>query len=390
MARKGENIFQRNTGVWEARYIKERVNGKIRYGYITGKSYEEVYWKKQEKLKELELAKNSQFMIRQSNSDDRLIVIYVAKEWLETQERFLKQNTIARYYDDLNRHILPEFGERYIDEITRDEVSKFSMKLYTSGGVNGQGYGSNTVSGILSVIRLMFKYARDIYGVHVANIENIVTPKDEKKLRVFTEVEQTIIEEFLLDNLSPCNLGVYTCLHTGIRIGEACALRWKNILSADKILDINATMVRVRTPDNPNHRTKVEITPPKTRCSVRSIPIPDDLFDMMMGMRRTADAFFLTGMDGVFIEPRTMENRFSAILKECGIAHANFHTTRHTFATRWIEAGCDVKSLSQILGHSSVEMTMNRYVHPTMMQMRKGINSVSARGKKIKQSSIGH
>lgn len=386
MARKGENIFRRNTGVWEARYIKERVNGKIRYGYITGKSYEEVYWKKQEKLKELELAKNKSQMPESENPDDRLLVTYVAKEWLQAQERFLKKNTLARYRDDLDRHIFPEFGERYIDDITRDEVGKFGMKLYTSGGINGQGYGSNTVSGILSVMRLMFKYARDVHGAYVANIEKITMPKDEKKLRVFTEAEQTTIEEFLLDNLSPCNLGVYTCLHTGIRIGEACALQWKNILSADKILNINATMVRVRTPDNPNHRTKIEITPPKTRCSVRNIPIPDDLFDLMMDMRRTADAFFLTGMNGVYIEPRTMENRFSAILKECGVAHANFHATRHTFATRWVEAGCDVKSLSQILGHSSVEMTMNRYVHPSMMQMRKGINSVSARRKKIMES----
>lgn len=383
MARKGENIFQRNTGVWEARYIKERVNGKIRYGYITGKSYEEVYWKKQEKLKELESAQNNPPLIMGDNPDNRLLVAYVAKEWLGTQERFLKKNTLARYRDDLDRHIFPEFGERYIDDITRDEVSKFVMKLYTCGGINGQGYGSNTVSGILSVMRLMFKYARDVYGAYVANIEKIVTPKDEKKLRVFTEAEQATIEEFLLDNLSPSNLGVYTCLHTGIRIGEACALRWRDILFADKILNIHATMVRVRTPDNPNHRTKIEITPPKTKCSIRSIPIPDDLFELMVDRRCTSDAFFLTGMDGTFIEPRTMENRFSAILKKCGIAHANFHTTRHTFATRWVEAGCDVKSLSRILGHSSVEMTMNRYVHPTMMQMRKGINSVSARGKKI-------
>ncbi len=384
MARKGENIFRRNTGVWEARYIKERVNGKIRYGYITGRSYEEVYWRKQEKLKELAASVEADLAIQPDSPDDRLLMAHVAKEWLKTQERLLKKNTLARYHDDLNRYILPEFGERYIDDITRDEAGRFGMRLYISGGINGQGCGPNTVSGILSVMRLVFKYARDVHGAYVANLENIVMPKDEERLRVFTEGEQKVIEEFLLENLTPSNLGIYICLNTGIRLGEVCALQWKNVLSADRLLDICSTMVRVRTLDNPNHKTKVEITPPKTRCSVRSIPIPDDLFELMMRMRRTAESFLLTGKEGVFVEPRTMENRFRAILQDCGIDHANFHTTRHTFATRWVEAGGDVKSLSRILGHSSVQMTMNRYVHPTIDQMRKGINNVSARTKSIR------
>lgn len=124
-------------------------------------------------------------------------------------------------------------------------------------------------------------------------------------------------------------------------------------------------MQRIRVKDNPNRKTEVKILRPKSDCSTRTIPIPDILLPVLK-VNYSEGAFLLTGDKKKFVEPRTMQNRFRSILKKAGIAHANFHATRHTFATRCVEAGFDIKCLSEILGHADVSITLNRYVHPTM------------------------
>ena len=136
-------------------------------------------------------------------------------------------------------------------------------------------------------------------------------------------------------------------------------------------------MTRIQIQGDPDRRTKVITTPPKSTCSVREIPLPSDLFGLLKEMEMPADTYVLTGARDIYVEPRTMENRFKAIVKTCGIADANFHALRHTFATRCIELGFDAKSLSEILGHSSVKITMDRYVHPTMDLKQKNMEKLS-------------
>ena len=125
-----------------------------------------------------------------------------------------------------------------------------------------------------------------------------------------------------------------------------------------------------------DHKTEVKILEPKTAHSVRTIPLPDVLKDSL-SQYQALDAFLLTGDKKRYIEPRVMQKRFKRILKDCGIADANFHTTRHTFATRCVELGFDIKSLSEILGHASVTITMNKYVHPTMELKAENMNRFS-------------
>ena len=166
------------------------------------------------------------------------------------------------------------------------------------------------------------------------------------------------------------------CLYTGIRIGELCALQWDDISLEKKTLHIQKTMLRIQT-DDENQKTKVVITPPKSSCSVRTIPVQDILVEYLARFEEGPDAYLLTGSAEKYIEPRTMQNRFKSVLNKCGIHSANFHALRHTFATRCVEAGFDVKSLSEILGHSSVNITLNRYVHPTMEMKRSNMNRLS-------------
>lgn len=136
-------------------------------------------------------------------------------------------------------------------------------------------------------------------------------------------------------------------------------------------------MLRIQTPDHPDHRTKVITTMPKSGSSLRRIPLPPNLYKLLSEMKGPDGTYFLTRHENLFIEPRIMESHFKAVIDAVGIADANFHALRHTFATRCIELGFDVKSLSEILGHSSVRLTMDRYVHPTRETKQKNMDKLA-------------
>ena len=136
-------------------------------------------------------------------------------------------------------------------------------------------------------------------------------------------------------------------------------------------------MQRLQCPESSENKTKILITNPKSDSSVRRIPIPDELFNLITQYSFSENAYFLTGTSKQYIEPRNMPNKFKNAIKDCGIEHANFHALRHTFATRCVELGFDIKSLSEILGHSSVNITLNRYVHPSMELKQQNMNKLS-------------
>ncbi len=169
------------------------------------------------------------------------------------------------------------------------------------------------------------------------------------------------------------------CLLTGIRIGELCALKWEDISLTEKVLHIHKTLQRIQCDESEGYstRTRIVISTPKSDCSIRSIPIPDCLVDHMKQYYRGQTGYILTANGKRYIEPRTMQNHYRQVLKECEIQYKNFHTLRHTFATRCVELGFDIKSLSEILGHANVNITMNRYVHPTMELKRQNMNRLS-------------
>jgi integrase len=192
-------------------------------------------------------------------------------------------------------------------------------------------------------------------------------------MQILSMQEQSILSRYLYDNLTPCNLGILICLYTGLRIGEICALKWKDICIAEHYLDVHKTMQRVQIMDD-KKKTTVLIQRPKSDCSIRKIPLPDTILSILQSEKKETDAFILTGSAQKFIEPRCMENRFKTVLKACGVNNYKFHTLRHTFATRCVELGFDIKSLSEILCHASVSITLNRYVHPSMELKQKNMN----------------
>lgn len=370
MAKRGENIYLRSDGRWEGKYVRDKTDGKIHYGYVSGGSYDEVYLRKKAKILELAREESSILIISTTVRD-------VSDRWLKSRKGMLKETTCSKYDSILRNHILPEFGDRTIRSISRDEVREWLDHYQKSGGKDGESLSAKTMNGISSVLRLIFLYATEAFGISTDDLDDLSMRQTKNPIEILSLSEQELLEDFLLENLDLSNLGILSCLYTGVRLGEICALHWGDIKRKDGVLDIHATMERVKSEEGADTRTRIIITPPKSNCSIRRIPIPDSLLALMDTESCEDETFFLTGHKKNYVDPRTMENRFKSVLKKTGIAPVKFHSLRHTFATRCIEKGFDVKSLSEILGHASVAITMNRYVHPTMIQKKDYMNRLS-------------
>ena len=230
---------------------------------------------------------------------------------------------------------------------------------------------------MLAIIRNISKFAIR-KGIYVANDANAVQIRqDIKPMRVLNKAEQRQLCEYILKRPEACSIGILVCMFTGLRIGEICALRWEDISFSDQSIYIHHTLQRIQMHRGHGAKTEVIVTTPKSSCSIRKIPLPDEILEILVLNKKASSGYVLTNDEYKFIEPRTMQNKFKKILKAAGIENANFHALRHTFATRCVELGFDVKSLSEILGHATVNITMNRYVHPTYEMKKENMKKLS-------------
>lgn len=372
MARIGNNIyFRKSKGKWEGRFVRGRnADGKLCYGYVSGDTEAECTAKRD--LAAKAFAEEQ----KQAGMNNRLLFAAVAAQWLASESRMKKDSTICKYRNNLNIHLNPKFGGKIFSEIRREEVAKYIMELRSKDN-NGGTMSTSTVKGIISVLRAVVAYGELQYHLPAADFTGLFTGATEDiPHRLLTENEEAALLEYILSELDSEKTGILLVLYTGLRLGELCALRWGDIDFKEKTLTVHSTMKRIQTPHNPDHRSEVVITLPKSRKSIRTIPLHEDILELLKKRERKSNAFFLTGKENVYIEPRTMQNRFKAIIKAVGIAETNFHALRHTFATRSIENGIDAKILSEILGHASVRITLDRYVHPSAEQKRKSMNSL--------------
>lgn len=375
MSRRGENIYKRKDGRWEGRYIKAYENIKPKYGYVYAKTYKSV----KEKLIAAKEASKTISCVQQSAEDPKdALFKSVALSWLGSIEKKIKTSTLVKYTNSLNNYIVPRFGSYPIQDISGIDVEIFCSELLVSGGKNENGLAPKTVSDIFSVMKNVFEYAEKYKELQTANIGNVIIKQTAKSMRVLSIQEQSKLDIYIRSNVSYSNLSILLSLYTGIRIGELCALKWGDIDLENQCFTVNKTLQRIqnKNAESSEAKTMVIITTPKSMCSIRKIPLPDDIYKLILKHRCGEDKYFTTGTEH-YVEPRTMENRFNAVLKQCNINKANFHALRHTFATRCIELGFDVKSLSEILGHASVNITLNRYVHPSMEVKKKNMNRLS-------------
>lgn len=359
MQRKGENIYKRKDGRWEGRYIRSHNgSGKADYGYVYGKTYSEV---KQKLLR----MKVSPQLHPEKQCAHAVTYSQLLDDWLRSSKLNIKESTYARYVHLIQAHIRPCLGSCLISQLTTQIIGDFVASQLKNGRLDGRGgLAPKTVTDILTIIKSTVEYARcNNYDVS-CNLKRLSVKKKEKEMRVLTLTEQTALLKTLTDKMDMCKFGVILSLYTGIRIGELCALTWEDLCLTESVLRVRKTMQRIQeTEMEGNHKTKIVITEPKSKCSVRDIPLPPFLVDMARQFSAPPQAFVLTGDINRFVEPRTMQNRFKTYVETSGIGNANFHALRHTFATRCVEVGFEIKSLSEILGHANVNITLNRYVH---------------------------
>lgn len=361
MPKKGENIYKRKDGRWEGRYIKAyRPNGKAQYSSVYGRTYAEVKQK-------LLAARIDQVQKHERNCTAQQYKIII-QGWLAVARVRVKESTYSRYSHLASSHILPYLGNLTIEQLTSQVVEQHIIFLLSEGRLDGMGgLSPKTTSDILTVIKGSIEYGRCCGFAINCYLDRLSIKKPATDMRVLSKEEQERLLTILLDNTDLRKLGVLLCLYTGIRIGEMCALKWENIDLTGGVLSIRETLQRIQeTPSQGKKKTKVVITEPKSRRSVRDIPLPPFLTKLALPFCSNPKAFVLTGQSDKYIEPRLLQYSFKKYTKECGLDDVNYHALRHTFATRCIELGFDVKTLSEILGHTSVNITLNRYVHSSM------------------------
>ncbi len=366
MARKSQtenNIYLRGDGWRRCRRRTGAENGKTVYICICGDPYDEAL----QKLDEIAAEQEKDTALHDKNSFQSL-----AKEWLELQKPQLKPASFSSYANIINRYLNPTFGDRSISDISRTEFTSLVRGLLEHGGEAQQGLSPSTVNTILTVAKNIFLYASREKGLSVADIQGIPVKKAKYDTPTLSKEDQKTLVQWIYDNLTPCNLGILLSLYTGMRIGEICALKWKDVSKEDQSIAVYQSMQRVQRLDE--NKTEVIVQAPKSASAFRRVPVPEEMAKVLTANRKEDDAYLLTGDQQHFMEPRSLQRHFKRALQACGLEDINFHALRHTFATRGIEVGFDPKTLSSVLGHATVSMTLNRYVHPSMEQKQKNMN----------------
>ena len=286
MSKKGENIYHRKDGRWEARYkIGREESGKIRYRYLYACSEEEV----KAKLTAVMQAVPAKPVPGNANGHGCGHNLFaagsfaaVAADWMESSGTQLKRSSLTKYENLLNLYIFPSFLDVQIEQIARCDVISLVNNLRKKGGQEQSGLSPKTVTDVLSVLKNIFLFASREKGIRVADIGDISIKTGQRMMRVLSLVEQERMNQYLSENPSPCNLGIQVCLFTGMRIGEICALKWGDILFDDHILFVQRAMQRVSCEDSSERKTEVVISTPKSESSVRKIPLPDELFHILV------------------------------------------------------------------------------------------------------------
>ncbi len=372
MSKRGENIRKRKDGRWEGRYEKGRdFKGAIIYGSVYGKTYRET----KEKL--ALAAKGGEADLPSKKRD--LYFKEVLLLWMEHNCIHHKGATAKKNQDLIDTHILPSLGDVKISKITATMINSFAMKKMQNGRLDGKGgLSASYVRNMMLIINSTMQYAAD-EQMCLPLKSPIYKPIAAKKdLPILSLADQKKLESYLLLGLDPTRTGVLLSLYTGLRIGEVCALAWEDIDFENNIIHVRHTVSRIKSAGRSSSvKSVLIIDAPKTKSSARDIPIASILQTALKQIIENASPKYVISDVPDFISPRTFEYRYHRLLEACGIESINFHALRHTFATRCVETGMDVKTLSEILGHSDPTITLNIYVHSSIERKRSQLEKLT-------------
>ena len=375
MARRGENIRKRKDGRWEGRYIKARTQeGKIQWGYVYGTVYTEV--------KQVLIRRKAEAGFYDLKRTD-LTFEALAEVWLNSQRNCIKESTHAHYLYTLHKYLLPVLGKASVTSLDESFLEQAMQQIITPSDAAHKPLGNSSARECLSMLRRICKYAAHLRLIRPLVLE-VTLPKAANKTSVpLSPAEQKQLHKYIQENPTPRKIGLLLGLELGLRIGEICGLQWGDFDLKLGTLKIERTVCRISCG---NGHTKVVIQTPKTRTSRREIPIPKYLLMMLKKLRGSASnaTWFLSSSESKPTEPRCYRKSIRAYLKQAAVRQVRPHALRHTFATTCLQAGCDVKTLSELLGHANANITLQRYVHSDLTRKRREMNRIFSHQVSIK------
>lgn len=378
MARHGENIRKRADGRWEGRYKAFDENkGKYIYRSVYGRDYRET----KEKLSvarlgpagpgaEKKTAAEAARAGRKSTDENGGTILFsqAAGEWLAELAGKRKRSTYIKYDAVYRKHLAGIVGSC---RLSSDMTQKLQERIFDH--LSEKGLSESLQKSVVCVANQILAFAGRRNPAGIPPLEHLPVKAKKRTVGTFSREEQARLLDCIYGGMNPSMAAVLLCLYAGLRLGELCALRWTDIDFEGGTLTVNRTVQRIAVPGCETKTTLLE-TDPKSESSRRTIPLTAELLETL--------SRFKGGQPYVFggekpLDPRTMQYRFQTIQKKAGIRGRTFHTLRHTFATNCVENGMDVKALSELLGHSDVKITLNRYVHPTMESKREQLGALS-------------
>lgn len=297
--------------------------------------------------------------------------------WMQKKKDYIKESTYSNYSNIISNHIIPELGNIKLSNLNNKLIQEYLINKYKTGRLDGNGGLSyKTIRDIIAVVKSSLKYAIKEEMINNINLD-FTYPKvgNKDKIYIMSKKDQERLITYIKQNENTRNLGILLSLYSGIRIGELCALQWKDIDFKNNILHINKTLQRIYIKDNKESVSKIIITNPKTHNAERDIPLNKGFADILKKYQTESNNYILSNCDK-WIEPRTYRRYFKKCLDKAKIGQINFHGLRHTFATNCIKLGVDYKTVSELLGHANVNITLNLYVHPQMSQKKKCIDLI--------------
>lgn len=369
MPRRGDNIRKRTDGRWEGRYRVISEDGRKRYLSVYGKTYGEVKEKISAEMYLSGRADSTVLQPVQISGNPQVCDIdfcVLMEEWLGEVEQNRKYSTYVKYKKLYTCHIQNVFSSDKLSQMTNGYIQTHLAALEMSDA---------TRQNVLAVMKQALRYAEKQYGYPMPSLMGCTMQKRPHSIEVMDRMEQIRLIQFLNSDMDISKAGIYLCLFTSIRLGEVCSLKWADIDQNRGLLHVNRTVQRIESKEGPTKTVLLE-SPPKSVFSKRVIPMTDSLLSLLIKFKREGQEYVL--QKNRPMEPRTYQNHFKKYLKQIDAPNYNFHVLRHTFATNCVDSGMDIKSLSEILGHSNVQITLNRYVHPSMDTKRKYLNALSA------------
>ena len=304
----------------------------------------------------------------------RYIFTDMAQEWLEYSKLHVKKSTYMNYDYLLKKHILPFFGQMNMRSITVAEVNRFIADKLANGRLKRSGGVSKKyLQDMLVIVKSVAGYCEQVYGIPVKIRQTMSLHAKKPEIKVLDKSDKRKLTDAVTKNVTSSKLGIMLALYTGMRIGEVCGLKWSDFNEEDGTITINRTVQRI---SDGKGSTELLVGTPKTSASQRVIPLPDFISALLSKIKGTPEQPIISSTSE-YVEPSYLRKQFRRILSACKIKNFRFHDLRHTFATECVRLNFDTKTLSEILGHTNVSLTLNRYVHSSIEIKRKYMSLVT-------------